>query len=110
MSSRDNMQVPEVRAFSDYKAVLDRPLNAENRRPPAVSASHSTLAAQWRVSGVVRVGEREIVLLRDDVKRQSRRVKIGEELDGWLLHSVATGSVVFVKDDQKVLLPYGKED
>jgi len=105
-------------ALDQFKETLERPLFADNRRPPAVpeprvadqteapkivaSPRHST--AGLVLSAIVMAGDDRVALLRARKSGAARRLRVGERIDGWRVESIAPGAVVLsLKDERKTL-------
>lgn len=103
------VQVPDASALRQplsvtaYQDVTARPLFRSDRRPPIKKAAGSILD-DWYITGVVRTGARQIVLLRNNKARKSTRVRLGEDLQGWTLTDLTDDQASFRKDDATVTL------
>ncbi len=108
-SAGAQIQVPDASALRQplsltvYRDVTARPLFRSDRRPPIKKAAGSVLD-DWYITGVVRTGARQIVLLRNNKARKSTRVRLGEDLQGWTLTDLTDDQASFRKDDATVTL------
>ena len=62
------------------------------------------ISAGWEVSGRVRAGEKTILILRNKKSRQSKRLALNDELEGWVLREIDDVHATFGNGDQTVLI------
>jgi hypothetical protein len=99
----------ELPDLDEFAATVERPLFAENRRPPAEDADAAAAPAPskpltLKLMGVVFTPKQHTALLVD-AKGKYKRIRKDESLDGWTLVALAPGKVTMQQgEEQKELM------
>ena len=103
-----------------YTEIPARPLFFKERRPPkpyvpqehhkkpAATGKSAATAPRLTLSGIVRIGEETFALVKVPGSKGVRRVKVGEELDGWQVHEIAPDKLVLSNGSAKHKIPLRK--
>jgi general secretion pathway protein N len=89
-----------------FSAIVQRPLFAANRRPPAEQAIEPQSSKELEITfnGVkISAGERQALFQRKDGKG-NLRLQEGDEFQGWILEEIEPERVVFRQGDEKKVL------
>jgi len=106
-SATPGLQFP---AFITYRAVNERPLFSDTRRPPPKAATSGIsrqavqLASKWKVTGIVVAGDNSFAHVEGIRDRKTVRLQLGMPLDGWQLEEVHPDRLVFGSADSAVTL------
>jgi hypothetical protein len=96
VSAEQNTVLPPKAAFklpdeADYEEILERPLFVEGRRPPSeepqteetAPVQQNVPAPKLSLVGVYTTPKGTTALVRNDVKKDTVRVRIGDRFEGW---------------------------
>jgi hypothetical protein len=106
-STRNDAPLPP--SLSAYRAVIERPLFARNRRPfgrkPADQIAIGSAGA-FALAGIVAAGARRIALIRHGVPPRTESLMEGAEIDGWAVRTIGDDRVVLrnATTDHTILL------
>lgn len=93
---------------STFLALLERPLFSSTRRPPPpppppAPAAPPDLLTNAQLVGIYQSGPASGIIAR--IEGKSRRIRVGESLNGWQLHSVQERAALFRNGAQTRELP-----
>ncbi len=89
-----------------YQVIAERPLFFNKRRPPppyvptppgakpTIKPPRKVGKPRVQLSAIVIVGEQKYALVRGGRQKGSRRVRVGEEVDGWKVASIGADRLV----------------
>jgi len=88
-----------------YHAISARPLFFSKRRPPPPYVPetgggrkplppHKAGKPRAQLSGVISIGNQRYALLKGGKNKGTRRVRVGEEIDGWMVVSIEKDKLV----------------
>ncbi len=88
-----------------YHAISARPLFFSKRRPPPPyvpekgggrkpGPSHKAGKPRVQLSGVISIGNQTYALLKGGKNKGSKRVRVGEEIDGWTVVSIEKDKLI----------------
>jgi hypothetical protein len=83
-----------------YRAVMAHPIFAPDRAPPAAEAEDTGNLSGVEVLGTAIEGHRAAAALLRDTDGTFERVKIGGEIEGWKLVSIAPKELVFDRNGE----------
>jgi hypothetical protein len=84
-----------------YAAIMAHPIFAPDRAPPAAEAEASGNLSGYEVLGTAIAGKTVAAALLRDSGGEITRVKVGEEIDGWKLVSIAQEELVFDRNGER---------
>jgi hypothetical protein len=88
-------------ASTDYAAIMAHPIFAPDRAPPPAEAEASGNLSGYEVLGTAIAGKTAAAALLRDSGGEISRVKVGEEIDGWKLLSIAPTELVFDRNGER---------
>jgi hypothetical protein len=88
-------------APTTYPAVMAHPIFAPDRAPPPAEAENTGNLSGVEVLGTAIAGTRAAAALVRDTDGTISRVKIGEEIDGWKLVSIAPTELTFDRNGER---------
>jgi hypothetical protein len=96
------MASEEMRATpAAYAAIMAHPIFAPDRAPPPAEAEASGNLSGYEVLGTAIEGKTAAAALVRDSGGEITRVKVGEEIDGWKLLSIAPEELVFDRNGER---------
>lgn len=84
-----------------YAAIMAHPIFAPDRAPPPAEADASGNLSGYEVLGTAIAGKATAAALLRDSDGEISRVKVGEEIDGWKLVSIAPEELVFDRNGER---------
>jgi hypothetical protein len=84
-----------------YAAIMAHPIFAPDRLPPPAEAEASGNLGGYEVLGTAIAGKTAAAALLRDSGGEITRVKVGEEIDGWKLLSIAPEELVFDRNGER---------
>ncbi len=105
-----------------YPEILARPVFFKERKPPepyvrepgekkTVAGSRSAdVPPRLSLSGVVTIGKETFALVRFPGGKSSRRLKMGEEIDGWKVREITPEKLVLIHGSTKHEVPLREYD
>jgi hypothetical protein len=84
-----------------YAAIMAHPIFAPDRAPPPAEAEASGNLGGYEVLGTAIAGKTAAAALLRDSGGEISRVKVGEEIDGWKLMSIAPQELVFDRNGER---------
>jgi hypothetical protein len=84
-----------------YAAIMAHPIFAPDRAPPPAEADASGNLSGYEVLGTAIAGKTAAAALLRDSGGEITRVKVGEEIDGWKLMSIASQELVFDRNGER---------
>mgnify|MGYP001555719857 FL=1 len=88
-------------APATYAAIMAHPIFAPDRAPPPAEAEASGNLSGYEVLGTAIAGKTAAAALVQDSGGEITRVKVGEEIDGWKLLSIAPQELVFDRNGER---------
>ena len=88
-------------AAKTYPAVMAHPIFAPDRAPPPAEADNTSNLAGVEVLGTAIRGKIAAAALLRDSDGTISRVKIGEDIDGWKLVSIAPTELTFDRNGER---------
>jgi len=95
------LQVAERVAPKAYRAVMAHPIFAPDRAPPPAEAEDAGNLSGVEVLGTAIAGKARAAALLRDSDGTFARVKVGEEIEGWKLVSIAPTELVFDRNGER---------
>jgi len=106
-------------ALDEFSQTRERPLFADNRRPPIATAPVTPVQAKAplpptpakrdpagiTLTAIVIVGKDRVALLRTSKASTTRRLRVGDKVNGWRVDSIGPDAVVITLDDERKTLP-----
>ena len=97
--------LPAAQAFQmppieDFGETLDRPLFSKIRRPPPPAPDapadkpEKKQTVKVRLAGVVISPEERVALVQEPRAREITRLKVGQEIEGWVLEAILADRIV----------------
>lgn len=84
-----------------YPAILAHPIFAPDRAPPPAEAEASGNLSGYEVLGTAIAGKAAAAAILRDSGGEMTRVKVGEDIDGWKLVSIAPDELVFDRNGER---------
>lgn len=103
-SARSTAAILDLPPLSSYSVTVERPLFAASRRRANQTpemGEKDLLLGRYRVSGIVIAGDRRIVLIEPVDGDKVRSIQQGEELEGWTLAKIDTGTLVLEREGER---------
>lgn len=105
---------PRAPALAAFPDTLARPLFAEDRRPvpsmdtraepgAAVTDGQATVPA-WTLHGITRLNGHPVALLSRADSPRSRRLTLGDSLEGWVLADILDQAIVLQREGRQARL------
>lgn len=109
--------LPAAETFSmppieDFGETLDRPLFSKIRRPPAPAPDapaqepEKKQKVKVRLAGVIISPEERVALVQEPRAREITRLRVGQEIEGWVLESILADRIVLrfgeVREEVKI--------
>jgi hypothetical protein len=88
-------------AAAAYPAIMAHPIFAPDRAPPPAEAETAGNLSGVEVLGTAIAGKRAAAALLRDSDGTISRVKIGEDIDGWKLVSIAPTELTFDRNGER---------
>lgn len=97
-------------AIGDYSAIIERPLFSRNRRlamtagggaAAALPSAANIRSGQFRLAGVIIMGDEKYALLKQEQDPEYSRVEEGTLFQGWLVEAILAGEVVLSRNGVK---------
>jgi hypothetical protein len=93
---------PMVRtAPAVYAAIMAHPIFAPDRAPPPAEAEASGNLNGYEVLGTAIAGKTAAAAILRDSGGEMTRVKVGEDIDGWKLVSIASDELIFDRNGER---------
>lgn len=92
------LRIPPIAAYRD---VVERPLFADTRRPPAVASMAvaqlpaAQLNSKWKLTGVILAGKDSTAYVKGVRDNNTIHLGVGMPLDGWRVEKIAADHVEF---------------
>ncbi len=99
-----------------YQPIADRPLFFSQRRPPppyVPSAINPTAPRKpirkvgrprMQLSAIIIIGKQKYALVKGGLKKGSRRVRVGQEVDGWKVTNIEADKLILANAGETVEL------
>jgi len=84
-----------------YAAIMAHPIFAPDRAPPPAEAEASGNLSGYEVLGTAIAGKTAAAAILRDSGGEMTRVKVGEDIDGWKLVSIAPDELVFDRNGER---------
>ena len=84
-----------------YAAIMAHPIFAPDRAPPPAEAEASGNLNGYEVLGTAIAGKAAAAAILRDSGGEMTRVKVGEDIDGWKLVSIAPDELVFDRNGER---------
>jgi hypothetical protein len=93
----------EMRAESEFAAIMERPLFVKSRRPKvdAPPPTDNGAIEELRLSGIVAAGRRSVAIADRGKGTIPFRLKKGYIFHGWTVHDIGTESLVFMRGEEE---------
>jgi hypothetical protein len=101
LAAREPAEVDAVPALRAYPAVMAHPVFAPDRAPPPAEAETAGNLSGVEVLGTAIAGKTAAAALVRDSDGTISRVKIGEDIDGWKLVSIAPSELTFDRNGER---------
>lgn len=97
-------------AISDYSGIIERPLFSRNRRlartaggaaAAAIPSAANIRSGQFRLAGVIIMGDEKYALLKHEQDPEYSRVEEGTLFQDWLVEAILPGEVVLSRNGVK---------
>ncbi len=113
MSPQDGAHALPVQAagamIKPPPAVSDAPSETVMPSEPVAVSASEELRQKWQLSGVARVGDASVMILRDRQGKSIRRIGAKDDLDGWTVTDTGPNYAVLSQDGEKVRLVINEE-
>lgn len=97
----DDSAGPAAPARPAYRAIMAHPIFAPDRAPPPAEAEASSNLSGVEVLGTAIAGKTAAAALLRESDGTFARVKVGEEIEGWKLVSIAPDELVFDRNGER---------
>jgi type II secretory pathway component PulC len=94
--------------FTDFAAILERPLFAPSRRPtPVEKAATVAIESRYRLQGVVSVGNARHALIAPVTGGAALELSEGDALEGWSVKTIESDRIVLTSPAGEATLAFG---
>ena len=101
VAPREAVEADSTPAMRAYPAVMAHPIFAPDRAPPPAEAETAGNLSGVEVLGTAIEGKAAAAALVRDSDGTISRVKIGEDIDGWKLVSIAPSELTFDRNGER---------
>ena len=91
----DSLEIASVATVDDASVTSDQPV--------AVTASEE-LRRKWQLDGIARVGDSSVVIVSDRQGQNTRRIRTGDDLEGWTVADSGANFAVFSQEGEEARL------
>ena len=109
-------ETAEPESFERFSSIVERPLFFKERRPPkpyqpeppakkTTKKPRKTRAPRIQLSAVVTIGKQTFALIKGGRERNTRRVQVGNEIEGWKVSEISRDRLVLKIDGEQYEVP-----
>jgi len=98
------VQSVEVPGYGSFQRILEKPLFRKDRSPVQLASVVISALDNWKLTGIVLSERNQLAIVSNTVNRSSRRIRVGQSLDGWELEVLEADGAEFVNGVQRTRL------
>jgi hypothetical protein len=108
-----NPEKRQLKPLAAYQSITENPLFDEDRKPPEVVVEQEVVKPKVvkkelmaQAIGIAVSGETLLAVVKELRSGAILRLKLNDDIDGWVLTSVSSSEFVFTKDDVRKIVAF----